>query len=113
MTRIASSLVFSASVVLLAACTNTAGGPSVEPADRVFVNGAIYTVDAERSWASAVAISDGQVVCVGDDAGARAYVGKRADLVVLDRNLFDIPASGISDTRIVMTIFDGRTVYEQ
>ena len=39
-------------------------------------------------------------------------VGKRADLVVLDRNLFDIPASEISDAQIVMTIFDGQTVYE-
>ena len=28
------------------------------------------------------------------------------------RNLFEIPASEISDARIVMTIFDGRTVFE-
>ncbi|MDJ0904476.1 MAG: amidohydrolase [Woeseiaceae bacterium] len=38
-------------------------------------------------------------------------VGKRADLVVLDRNLFEIPAYEISDARVTMTIFDGRTVY--
>jgi len=39
--------------------------------------------------------------------------GKSADLVVLDRNLFDIPASEISEATVKMTIFDGRTVYER
>jgi len=39
-------------------------------------------------------------------------VGKRADLVVLDRNLFEIPPSEINEARVTMTIFDGRTVYE-
>ena len=28
------------------------------------------------------------------------------------RNLFGVPASEISEARIVMTIFDGRTVFE-
>jgi hypothetical protein len=35
-----------------------------------------------------------------------------ADLVILDRNLFEIPASEISDARVTATIFDGKTVYE-
>jgi predicted amidohydrolase YtcJ len=39
-------------------------------------------------------------------------VGKRADFVVLDRNLFEIPAAAISDAKVAMTVFDGRTVYE-
>ena len=39
-------------------------------------------------------------------------VGKRADFVVLDRNLFELPASEINEARVTMTIFDGRTVYE-
>jgi predicted amidohydrolase YtcJ len=38
-------------------------------------------------------------------------VGKRADFVVLDRNLFEIPSSEISDARVMLTVFDGRTVY--
>jgi hypothetical protein len=38
-------------------------------------------------------------------------VGKRADLVVLDRNLFAIPASEINEAKVRMTVFDGRTVY--
>lgn len=37
-------------------------------------------------------------------------VGKKADMVVLDRNLFDIPDSAIADTRVLMTIFEGQTL---
>ncbi len=47
-----------------------------------------------------------------EDEQGSIEVGKRADLVVLDRNLFEIPASEISDANITMTIFDGRTIYE-
>jgi predicted amidohydrolase YtcJ len=47
-----------------------------------------------------------------DDVQGSIEVGKRADFVVIDRNLFDVPASEISDARVTMTIFDGRTVYE-
>jgi len=37
--------------------------------------------------------------------------GKRADLIVLDRNLFEIPPAEISDTRVLLTLFGGRVVY--
>lgn len=37
--------------------------------------------------------------------------GKRADFAILDRNLFEIPAEQISETRVVMTLLDGETVY--
>ncbi len=53
-------------------------------ADRVFLNGAVYTVDADRSWANAVAIHDGGIVYVGNDAGARRLIG--ADTAVIDLN---------------------------
>jgi predicted amidohydrolase YtcJ len=44
------------------------------------------------------------------------HPGKRADLVVLDRDLFAIVEAGvtgseIADTRVMMTVFDGRIVY--
>jgi hypothetical protein len=48
-----------------------------------------------------------------DDVQGSIEVGKRADFVVLDRNLFEIPASEISEAEVLMTVFDGRTVYEQ
>jgi predicted amidohydrolase YtcJ len=39
-------------------------------------------------------------------------VGKRADLVILNRNLFELPVHEINEAKVMMTIFDGRTVYE-
>ena len=38
-------------------------------------------------------------------------VGKLADLVVLDQNLFDIDIEQIPETRIAMTFFEGQQVY--
>ena len=54
------------------------------PADRVFLGGAVYTVDAERSWAEAVAIRDGAIVYVGDDAGAEAQIGPATTVTRLE-----------------------------
>jgi predicted amidohydrolase YtcJ len=39
-------------------------------------------------------------------------VGKLANLIVLDRMLFDIPQSSIGGTVVLKTIFEGRVVYE-
>jgi predicted amidohydrolase YtcJ len=38
-------------------------------------------------------------------------VGKRANLAVLDRNLFDIPPTEISDTNVLVTLFEGKAVH--
>lgn len=38
--------------------------------------------------------------------------GKLADLVVLDRNLFDIPESEVLKTKVELTINDGKVVYK-
>jgi predicted amidohydrolase YtcJ len=38
-------------------------------------------------------------------------VGKRADLVLLDQNLFEIPAERIYETEVLATLVDGRLVY--
>ena len=47
-----------------------------------------------------------------EDKQGSIEVGKRADLVVLDRNLFDIDPYEISDANVTMTIFDGRTLFQ-
>jgi hypothetical protein len=39
-------------------------------------------------------------------------VGKKADLVVLDRNLFETDPYEIHQTKVVMTVMDGEVVYE-
>jgi predicted amidohydrolase YtcJ len=38
-------------------------------------------------------------------------VGKLADLVVLDRNLFELPVEEISQARVVLTLVEGERVY--
>ncbi|MFK7802663.1 MAG: amidohydrolase [Anaerolineae bacterium] len=38
-------------------------------------------------------------------------VGKMADMIVLDRNLFEIPADQIGGTQVLKTIFNGEVVY--
>jgi len=46
----------------------------------------------------------------GDSTGS-IEVGKSADFIVLDRNLFEIPPEDIADIRVEMTVFKGNTVY--
>ena len=38
-------------------------------------------------------------------------VGKLATFIILDRNIFEIDSSHISETKVISTIFEGRTVY--
>jgi predicted amidohydrolase YtcJ len=39
-------------------------------------------------------------------------VGKFADLIVLDRNVLEIPADEIADTIVLQTVVGGRVVYQ-
>jgi len=38
-------------------------------------------------------------------------VGKRADVVVLDRNLFEVPVAEISEARVLETLLDGEIIW--
>ena len=40
-------------------------------------------------------------------------IGKRADLIVLNRNLFELPATKINQTKVLLTVFDGQIVFRQ
>jgi predicted amidohydrolase YtcJ len=40
-------------------------------------------------------------------------VGKSADLVVLDRNLFEVPIRDVGDAQVRTTYFEGKVVYQQ
>ena len=46
-----------------------------------------------------------------DDKTGSIEPGKLADLIVLDKNLFEIPASDINETKVTATLFAGKTVH--
>ena len=45
------------------------------------------------------------------DATGSLEVDKRADLIVVDRDIFTIDPDTIGDTKVLMTYLDGRLVY--
>jgi len=53
-------------------------------ADLVLRRGAIYTVDASRSWAESLAIRGGRIVYVGADQGIESWIGTTTAVVELD-----------------------------
>jgi predicted amidohydrolase YtcJ len=59
----------------------------------------------------AVTLSSAYIMNQDSSVGS-VEVGKQADLVVLDKNLFEIPATEISSARVMLTIFDGEVVYD-
>jgi predicted amidohydrolase YtcJ len=60
---------------------------SSAPADLVLKNANIYTVDAARRWAQALAVRDGRLVYVGTDDGVGGLIGPRTRLIDLDGRL--------------------------
>jgi len=55
-----------------------------DDADLAFVGGAVYTVDAARRWAQAVAVREGRIVAVGTDHEIGKLVGARTEIVRLE-----------------------------
>jgi len=85
--------------------------PKIEfAADLVLKNGAVYTVDENRSWANAVAVSKKNIVYVGDNKGVEDFIGTDTKVINLDGKMllpgfFDnhahpssvvLPAMGVS-----------------
>lgn len=48
-----------------------------------------------------------------DELTGSIEVGKKADIIVLDKNLFNIPATQIKDAHVVLTLVEGKEVYRQ
>ena len=68
-----------------AACAakEKSASPSGNPADILFRHGAVYTVDAARSWASAVAVRKGRITYVGSDSIPAGLIGPKTEVVDL------------------------------
>ena len=79
---------------VLVACAKQ---PQQDSADLVLLNGGIYTVDSQRSWAQAVAIDDGVIVAVGTDEEIGAYVGNDTEVIDLKGRM---AMPGIHDSHI-------------
>ena len=47
-----------------------------------------------------------------DNVTGSITVGKYADLIVLDQNLFKIPAMQISGTNVLLTMIGGKVVWQ-
>ncbi len=85
--RLALSIATILVTMALAGCAREGKDPNGTQAsvhaDLTFHNGAIYTVNGARSWAESIAIDDGRIIYVGNDAGAKEYIGPQTQVVDL------------------------------
>jgi len=72
------------------------------PEERISVEEAIEAYTINNAYAA-----------FDDDIRGSIETGKLADITVFDRNLLEIPHSEILDTEVVMTIVDGKVVFEE
>jgi predicted amidohydrolase YtcJ len=72
------------------------------PEERVDLETALRAYTVNNAWA------EGQ-----EDRKGRIAPGMLADLVVLDRNLFEIAPSEIKDAQVEMTVLGGDVVYRR
>lgn len=75
-------------------------GPVLNEAERVNLATMIAAYTINGAWLMGLDKEQGSI-----------EVGKRADFVVLDRDLFAGPPSAINEARVVMTVVGGRTVH--
>ena len=66
-------------------------------ADAVYLNAKIYTMDAARTWASAMAVTDGKIVAIGSDADMMKHTG---DATTVHEMHGRMVMPGIHDTHI-------------
>ena len=77
--------IFSLAIVvsISISCSQSESPDTATGADSVYRNGRVYTVDANRSWAEAVAITNGRISYVGSDDSATAHIGSHTTVIDL------------------------------
>ena len=90
-----------AAILVVAACQ-----PAQESAGRVFINGAVYTVDPDRSWAEAVAIRNGRIAFVGSNDAAQAFVGADTEVIDLKGQML-LPGFHDSHAHVLIGVYTG------
>lgn len=72
-----------AALALLVAALHAVAAAGALPADMVYRNGYVYTVDEKDRVHQALAVRGGRIVYVGDNAGARTMIGKATRVIEL------------------------------
>jgi predicted amidohydrolase YtcJ len=85
----------------------TRRNPNGKSSSALWPEQAVSLADAIRIYT----LNSARALRLEDDIGSIA-VGKSADLVVLDRNLFKARPDAVAGARPTMTFFEGRLVYE-
>jgi predicted amidohydrolase YtcJ len=78
-----------------------AGGPVLNEAERVSLQTMIRAYTINGAW-----------LMQHEQLTGTIEAGKRADLVILDRNLFEIAVTEISEARVLATLLDGEHIFE-
>lgn len=81
--------------------------PTTNGTETLWAEQAITLEEAVR----AATINGAKALNIASETGS-LEVGKSADLVVLDRNLFEIPVEEISEAKVLKTIYRGKLVFE-
>ena len=76
--------------VLSLALISFCSGSGEKMADKIFVNGKIWTVAPRRPWVEAVAVSNGKISAVGSNKEIRKLVGSKTQVIDLE-NGFVLP----------------------
>jgi len=74
-------------LLVLASCDSDVDTAAIDTADTILTNAKVYTVDKNKSWAEAVAIKDGKIAFVGDQAEAEQLAGPETETIDLDGKL--------------------------
>jgi predicted amidohydrolase YtcJ len=85
----------SAMMMVVVALVSCGGG--VPMADKILVNGKIWTVDPIRPWAEAVAVRDHKILAVGTTSDIKKTAGRTTEIIDL-KNAFVLP--GFIDSHV-------------
>ena len=84
----------------------TRRNPYIEAPDELWPEQAVDLETALRIFTINGAVAGKQA-----DRTGSIEVGKSADFIVLDRNIFQVPVEDISETKVVLTVVSGKEVY--
>jgi hypothetical protein len=86
----------------------TRRGPGLKDGDALFPEEAVKLETMLRAYTL-----EGAFSLFKENEIGSLEVGKFADVIILDRNLFQVPAYEIHNTSVVQTIFNGKVIYKK